>query len=71
MSETIVIAEMNNNTIHPSTAELVAAACALGAEPTLIVPCTDAGAADSATSWSGISGLIAAKSAAFENYDAA
>jgi len=71
MSETIVIAEMNNNTIHPSTAELVAAACALGAEPTLVVPCTDAGAADSAASWAGISSLIAAKSTAFENYDAA
>ena len=46
MIETIVIAEMNNNAIHPSTAELVAAAGALGSEPTLIVPCTDASAAD-------------------------
>jgi len=71
MSETIVIAEMNNNTIHPSTAELVAAAGALGSEPTLIVPCTDASAADGAKSWNGISNIIAAKSSAFENYDAA
>ena len=41
MTQTIVIAEMNNNAVHPSTAELVSAAKILGGEPTLVVPCTD------------------------------
>ena len=48
MTQTIVIAEMSNNTVHASTAELVSAAIALGGHPTLVVPCTDASQADGA-----------------------
>ena len=69
MTQTIVIAEMNNNTVHPSTAELVSAAIILGAEPTLVVPCTDAGQASGAANM-GAANIIAAKSEAFGHYDA-
>ena len=48
MTQTIVIAEMSNNAVHPSTAELVSAALTFGGEPTLVVPCTDAAQADGA-----------------------
>ena len=69
MTQTIVIAEMNNNAIHPSTAELVSAANTLGGEPTLVVPCTDAGQASGAAGM-GAATIIAAKSGAFAHYDA-
>ena len=69
MTQTIVIAEMNNNAVHPSTAELVSAAIILGAEPTLVVPCTDAGQASGAANM-GAANIIAAKSEAFAHYDA-
>ena len=69
MTQTIVIAEMSNNTVHPSTAELVSAALTFGGEPTLVVPCTDAGQADGAAGM-GAGNIIAAKSAAFAHYDA-
>ena len=69
MTQTIVIAEMNNNTVHPSTAELVSAAKTFGGEPTLVVPCTDAGQAGGAAGM-GAGNIIAAKAAAFEHYDA-
>ena len=69
MTQTIVIAEMNNNAVHPSTAELVSAAIILGGEPTLVVPCTDAGQASGAANM-GAANIIAAKSDAFAHYDA-
>ena len=69
MTQTIVIAEMNNNAVHPSTAELVSAAKTLGGEPTLVVPCTDAGEASGAAGM-GAANIIAAKSGAFAQYDA-
>ena len=69
MTQTIVIAEMSNNAVHPSTAELVSAALTFGGEPTLVVPCTDAGQADGAAGL-GAGNIIAAKSAAFAHYDA-
>ena len=69
MTQTIVIAEMSNNAVHPSTAELVSAALTFGGEPTLVVPCTDAGQADGAAGM-GAGNIIAAKSAAFAHYDA-
>ncbi|MAD55528.1 MAG: electron transfer flavoprotein subunit alpha [Euryarchaeota archaeon] len=69
MTQTIVIAEMNNNAVHPSTAELVSAANTLGGEPTLVVPCTDAGQASGAAGM-GAATIIAAKSGAFAHYDA-
>ena len=69
MTQTIVIAEMNNNAVHPSTAELVSAAKTFGGEPTLVVPCTDAGQASGAADM-GAGSIIAAKSGAFAHYDA-
>ena len=69
MTQTTVIAEMSNNTVHASTAELVSAAIALGSEPTLVVPCTDASQADAAAGM-GAATVIAAKSNAFTHYDA-
>ena len=69
MTQTIVIAEMNNNAVHPSTAELVSAAKTFGGEPTLVVPCTDASQAAGAAGM-GAANIIAAKSAAFAHYDA-
>jgi len=70
MTQTTVIAEMSNNTVHASTAELVSAAIALGGEPTLVVPCTDASQADAAAGM-GAASVVAAKSGAFSHYDAA
>ena len=69
MTQTIVIAEMNNHAVHPSTAELVSAAKTFGGEPTLVVPCTDASQASGAEGM-GAGSIIAAKSAAFTHYDA-
>ena len=69
MTQTIVIAEMNNNAVHPSTAELVSAAKTFGGEPTIVVPCTDAGQASGAAGM-GAANIIAAKSGAFAHYDA-
>jgi len=69
MTQTIVIAEMNNNAVHPSTAELVTAAMAIGDAPTVIVPCTDASVANGAANM-GAATVIAAKSGAFTHYDA-
>ena len=69
MTQTIVIAEMNNNAVHPSTAELVSAAKTFGGEPTLVVPCTDASQASDAAGM-GANNIIAAKAAAFAHYDA-
>ena len=69
MTQTIVIAEMNNNAVHPSTAELVSAAMTMGGAPTIVVPCTDAGQAGGAADMGGAN-IIAAKSDAFAHYDA-
>lgn len=70
MSQTIVIAEIAKGAIHPTTAELVTAANALGSAPIVIVPCTDSTIADAAASIQGISKVIALKSNIFAAYDA-
>ena len=70
MSQTIVIAEIVKGAIHPTTAELVTAANALGSAPIVIVPCTDSTIADAAASIQGISKVIALKSNIFAAYDA-
>ncbi|MBL6743268.1 MAG: electron transfer flavoprotein subunit alpha/FixB family protein [Candidatus Poseidonia sp.] len=70
MTQTIVIAEMTTDGVHPSTAELISAAMTFGGEPTLVVPCTDAAHADSAANM-GAGSILAAKSDVFANYDAA
>ena len=48
MSDSVIIAETNKGAIAAVTAELVSAAIALGTNPTVVVPCTDAAIADSA-----------------------
>ena len=70
MSQTIVIAEIAKGAIHPTTAELVTAANALGSAPIVIVPCTDSTIADAAASIQGISKVVALKSDIFAAYDA-
>ena len=70
MSEVTVIAEITNGALNPATAELVTAAASLGGEIVVVVPCTDASVADQASSYSGVSRVIAAKSETFANYDA-
>ena len=69
MTQTIVIAEMSNNAVHASTAELISAAMTFGDAPTVIVPCTDASQASGAANM-GADSIIAAKSDAFAHYDA-
>jgi electron transfer flavoprotein alpha subunit len=70
MSQTIVIAEIAKGAIHPTTAELVTAANALGSAPIIIVPCTDSTIADAAAAIQGISKVVALKSNIFAAYDA-
>jgi electron transfer flavoprotein alpha subunit len=69
MTQTIVIAEMSNNAVHASTAELISAAMTFGDAPTVVVPCTDASQASGAANM-GADSIIAAKSDAFAHYDA-
>jgi len=69
MTQTIVIAEMSNNAVHPCTAELICAAQTYGDAPTLIVPCTSAEQANAAIGM-GAGSIIAAKSDTFAHYDA-
>ena len=69
MTQTIVIAEMSNNTVHASTAELISAAMTFGDAPTVVVPCTDASQASGAANM-GAGSIIAAKADAFAHYDA-
>lgn len=69
MTQTIVIAEMSNNAVHASTAELISAAMTFGDAPTVVVPCTDASLASGAANM-GAGSIIAAKSDAFAHYDA-
>ena len=71
MTDTIVIAEIVKGAVHPTTAELITAALALGSQPVVVVPCTDASVADGASQFSGAARILAAKSDVFSNYDAA
>ena len=71
MTETIVIAEIVKGAVHPTTAELITAALALGSQPVVVVPCTDASVADDASQFSSVARILAAKSDVFSNYDAA
>lgn len=70
MSQTIVIAEIAKGAIHPTTAELVTAANALGSAPIVIVPCTDTAIANAAATIQGAAKVIALKSDLFAAYDA-
>ncbi|MEG3602537.1 MAG: hypothetical protein VX365_03740, partial [Candidatus Thermoplasmatota archaeon] len=70
MSETVIIAETAGGAVAPSTAELVTAAVGMGANPTVVVPCTDASVANAAA-FAGVGRVVAAKSDVFAAYDAA
>lgn len=70
MSQTIVIAEIAKGAIHPTTAELVTVANALGSAPIVIVPCVDTSIADAVSEIQEISKVIALKSGLFAAYDA-
>jgi electron transfer flavoprotein alpha subunit len=70
MSESIIIAETGKGSVSAVTAELVSAAIALGTNPIVIVPCTNAAIADNA-GYDGVTRTIAVKGDCFENYDAA
>ena len=67
MSDSVIIAETNKGAIAAVTAELVSAAIALGTNPTVVVPCTDAAIADSA-GYEGVAKTIAVKGDCFSNY---
>jgi electron transfer flavoprotein alpha subunit len=69
MTQTIVIAEMSNNAVHPSTAELISAALTFGDAPTVVVPCSNTTQAEKAAGM-GAGSIIGAVAAAFSNYDA-
>ncbi len=69
MSQSIVIAEINNGKISPVTGELVTAAITMGTTPTVVVPCTDSSIADGA-GYAGCSKVMAVKGDCFTNYDA-
>ncbi|MGB1588972.1 MAG: electron transfer flavoprotein subunit alpha/FixB family protein [Candidatus Poseidoniaceae archaeon] len=69
MSQSIVIAEINNGKISPVTGELVTAAITMGTTPTVVVPCTDSSIADGA-GYAGCSKVMAVKGDCFNNYDA-
>ncbi|MEK9695896.1 MAG: electron transfer flavoprotein subunit alpha/FixB family protein [Candidatus Poseidoniales archaeon] len=71
MMATIVIAEINNKKIHDTTRELITAAHSIEGQPILVVPCSDASIADEASSFDGVSQVLAAKSSVFSSYDAA
>ena len=71
MTDTIVIAEIVKGAVHPTTAELITAAHALGSQPVVVVPCADASVAEGAAQFSGAARVLAAKSDVFSNYDAA
>ncbi|MBT7064016.1 MAG: hypothetical protein HN923_04915, partial [Euryarchaeota archaeon] len=71
MTETVVIAEIVKGAVHPTTAELITAANALGSQPVVVVPCADASLADGAAKFTGVAGILAAKSDVFSDYDAA
>ncbi len=70
MSETIVIAEINNGVLADVTAELVSAVIAYGGSPTIVVPCVDSSIADGA-GFAGAGRVIACKDSMFSSYDAA
>ena len=70
MSESIVIAEMNDGKVSATTAELVSAALAYGSTPTLVIPCTTPSVADG-EGYEGVTQVIACVSSIFSSFDAA
>lgn len=70
MTNTIVIAEINNKQLSSVTNELVTAALKMSSNCKLVVPCDDSSIAEEAAKISGVSSVIAAKSDIFSSYDA-
>jgi electron transfer flavoprotein alpha subunit len=70
MSESIVIAEMNDGKVSATTAELVSAALAYGSTPTLVIPCTTPSVADG-EGYEGVTQVIACVASIFSSFDAA
>ncbi|DAC14022.1 MAG TPA: electron transfer flavoprotein subunit alpha/FixB family protein [Candidatus Poseidoniales archaeon] len=70
MSESIVIAEMNDGKVSATTAELVSAALAYGSTPTLVIPCTTPSVADG-EGYEGVTQVIACVASVFSSFDAA
>lgn len=66
----VIIAETKDGALHPSTAELVTAANALGGGVTIVVPGTSDTAASAASSISGVDKVIAVVADCFSSYDA-
>ena len=72
MSEIIILADVNNNELKESTAEVVTAALSFGTDPIVIVPGTSPEeAANIAASYEGVGSVIALKSDCFATYDSA
>lgn len=72
MSEIIILADVNNNELKESTAEVVTAALSLGNNPIVIVPGTSPEeAANLAANYEGVGSVIALKSDCFATYDSA
>ena len=69
MTNTIVIAEINNKQLSSVTNELVTAALKMSSNCKLVVPCDDSSIAEEAAKISGVSSVIAAKSDIFSSYD--
>ena len=72
MSEIIILAEVINNTLKESTAEVVTAALSLGGNPILIVPGTSPdSAASMAATYEGVGSVIALQDDCFSTFDSA
>tara|TARA_B000000532_G_scaffold56677_2_gene44160 strand:- start:6524 stop:7459 length:936 start_codon:yes stop_codon:yes gene_type:complete len=72
MSEIIILAEVINNTLKESTAEVISAASSLGDSLTVIVPGTSPeSAASIAATYEGIERVIALQDDCFANFDSA
>ena len=62
-----IIAETNENGLHPVTSQMVAAATSLGASPTIL--CPGGIATDSAASIDGVGAVIGVEGDCFSSFD--
>ncbi len=72
MGEIIILADVSNNVLKDSTAEVVTAALSLGDNPIVIVPGTSPdAAANAASNYEGVGSVIALQGDCFATYDSA
>ena len=72
MGEIIILADVSNNILKDSTAEVVTAALSLGDNPIVIVPGTSPDvAANAASNYEGVGSVIALQGDCFATYDSA